>query len=206
MTVDLGRLRLPVSCPRFDGIRGARDPGGGRSEPHSRRFQFPLLRQAKLGGAPGERGDQPGDRRDEYLSACGHENREGVRFCEECATALARRRAPGFQPSCRRSACAPCRFAAPTRPHQPLRVSKIPQAPRSPLVGEEVARPSTGTETSSNVARRRRGQARANSTPLIWVRTSIRSGGKPIWNTTPGVARSATVRSCNGTPNARRAV
>jgi hypothetical protein len=38
------------------------------------------------------------------------------------------------------------------------------------------------------------------------VRTSIRSGGKPIWNTTPGVARSATVRSCNGAPNARRAV
>ncbi len=48
-------------------------------------------------------------------STCGHENREGVRFCEECGTPLTRRCV-----SCGRavrSGCAPCRFAAPARAH-----------------------------------------------------------------------------------------
>src|SRR5207247_1833453 len=121
-------------------------------------------------------------------------------------------------PDSRAPATAPRTPAPPSRPPAPARRRPIRQAgARAPLRRRSLpsgplAPPGRGRDRRAGSARapaprsaswpasaprrsRRRGQAVAKSTPPICVSTSIRSGGSPIWNTTPGCARSRGVRS-----------
>ena len=58
---------------------------------------------------------------------------------------------------------------------------------------------------TTSIACTRPGQASSNVNPVKFVSTSMRTGGRPIWNTTPGRPKSAAVTWSNGAPNSASA-